>query len=166
LSRSLLFLALACGCSHAYKLSDMESRKLKSPYDTVDYFRAAVRAEDWDALYAMLSPKSQQWIDDEYGHGFLFKLGVGDLKYGTLDKDAAPEVKDMTVWELVHRARILKIEPDDDDPGRWWVQLVYDPLPGKPPLIDPKNTRFPLVNAPTPEQKRRFTVGLFEWLNR
>ena len=38
------------------------------------------------------------------------------------------------------------------------------PTCSQPPLIEPKRTRFPLVNTPTPGQKRRYTVGLIEWM--
>lgn len=164
MSRSLvlvLVLVLVAGCN-SFHLIDMESRRLKSPYDAIDYFRYAVRLEEWDEVVEATSPRTQQYIDEHYGRGAGFKLAVGGIKVVELFPKAPTAVAEMTVWQLVHRSRILKVDTDDARPGGFRVQLVYDPE-GKP-LIDPKKTNVPLINAPRPGEARRFTVGIYEWI--
>jgi len=133
----------------------MRSRNLASPYDTVDYFRTAVRYDDWDAIFKIVSPKTQDWVKREVGE-FAFKTFASGLKYKRVDPKAPPEVADLTLAELVHRSEILDVSWDPSLKG-FRVQLLYPPIP-------PGKTNFPLVNAPLPGQKTdRWTVGIFEW---
>jgi hypothetical protein len=158
--RSLvLLLALAAGCCSAQPLDVHATRaiNLRTPWNTVDVFRYAIRVGDWEAVYDMLSPETQKWVDEEVGR-FAFETFFGGLKYRRLDKDAPPEVADMEVAELVHRAEIIAVRADDVDEGLWWVQLYYKPIP-------PAKTRFPLVNTAKKGETPRWTVGLYEWLH-
>jgi hypothetical protein len=156
-------LSVAGCCRPSFRLEDAESRRLRTVYDSVDFFRYAVRLERWDVVYEMLSPRSQAWVDEQFGK-FAFDNFAAGLKYRRLDKDAPPELADLTISELIHRSQIVSIEPDERSPRSLaHVQLFYKTPSGK--LIPPDKTNFPLVNARRPaESYDRWTVGLLEWL--
>jgi hypothetical protein len=150
----VLALAFAGCCGPELKLEDMRSKNLSTPWNAVDYFRTAVRYGDWEAVYETLSPGSQAWIEQNVGR-FAFETFAANYKYGRLDKDAAPEVANLSLAELLHRSEILKLEELVHD-RTWRVQLYYDPIP-------PDKTDFVLVNAPRQGSRaRRWTVELFK----
>ena len=154
---SWLILGAAGCCSAPYKLEDMRSASLRTPYNTVDYFRAAVRLGDWEAVYGMLSPESKAYVDREVGR-WAFETFAAGLKYKRLDRKAPPEVAELTVAELIHRSEIVAIRPDDLRSDLWWIQLYYKPIP-------PDKTRFKLINVARSGEQSRWTVGLLESLN-
>ena len=41
----------------------MQAKRLTTPWDTLDYFRYALRMEDWDAVYTCLSAETRKFID-------------------------------------------------------------------------------------------------------
>lgn len=153
-------------CGPDKRLEDMRSAALETPYDTVDYFRYAVRLGDWEAVYDTLSPRTKEYVDDKFGR-FAFETFAGGLEYGEVDRNAPPEVKDLPIEDLLHRAQIVLIEPGDPerDPANprappkvrtYRVQLYYKPIP-------PAKTNFPLIKVGE-GKGARWTVGLYEWM--
>jgi hypothetical protein len=146
------------GCaSFEYPLDTMEARHLRTPQDAVEYFRTCIRYDDWEALFETLSPKTQKWIEEQYGR-FAFETFGDGLKYGKLDKDAPPELADKPIAELIHEATVLYIRPEK--PLKVMrVQLSH-------PLVkDREKTNFPLVNVNPPNAEwPRWTFGLLEWI--
>ncbi len=149
----IVLLAVAGCCGPEHRLEDMRSRELATPYDAVDFFRTAVRYGDWEAVYEALSPRTKEWVEKEIGR-FGFETFAGGLKYKRLDKNAPPEVADLTLEELIHRSQIVTIESEDR--RRWRVQLYYKPIP-------PAKTNFPLVKVGEGKTVR-WTIGLYEWM--
>jgi len=155
--------APGCVCGpDVMPLEEMHAKNLRTPQNTLDFVRTAVRYDDWDAIYECLSPASQAWVDAEVGR-FAFKSFFGGLKLKRLDKDAPPEYAELTVADLLHRSEILRVEADARAPrDLWWVQL-YLRIGARPMPMD--KTRFPLVRVPAAKagDPARFTVGLKEW---
>jgi hypothetical protein len=156
-------LALAAGCCTPPRpLEDMHARNLRTPLNTLDYFRTAIRYRDWDAAYATLSPRSQAYVDEKVGR-WVFATFAEDAKLEDLDDKAPREYRDLTLGDLVHRSEILRVDPDADRPDRVRVQL-YLSIGAAP--IPTEKTRIPLirVHPAKPGERARWTVGLIEWL--
>lgn len=152
-----LSLAVSGCCAPTYPLDTMRAKNLRTPWNTVDYFRYAVRLGDWDAVWEVLSPRSQEYFEEKIGR-FAFSTFAGGFNYRRLDKDAPPEVADLALAELIHRSEVTQIRADDVEPEKIWrVQLYYRPIP-------PSRTNFPLMNAAPPGDTARWTVGLAEWI--
>jgi hypothetical protein len=169
LAATALIGAAGC-CGPELRLADMHAKSLTSPYDTLDYFRAAIRFDDLDALWPTLSPHSQEEIAKLakvpiFVFEGLFASYIRDLRMRDLYEGTTPpaEYADLRVIDLIHRAQISSIERDRRRPGELvWVQL-YLRIGEKP--IPTSETLIPLIRVPggKPGVRARWTVGVIEW---
>lgn len=154
----VLFVAGCCGTE--FKVEDMQAKRLRSAFDTLDYFRYALRQSDWDAVYMCLSTETRKYIDDKF---------LGRTFYGTIlaKKEledfpglAAPEsLRHMKLVQLIHRAETLNIIEKSD--ARTLVTLYYESPEKKTDWI---MKAIPLLLEKDEKGSERWTVAVAEWL--
>ncbi len=127
----LVLLAGATGCCGTPCADDRlpQTRRLLTPYDTIDYFRYCVRNECWGEVWETLSASTQAQVR---GGKVVFQVFFDGVKLNEIPIPRYQSHKgDETLVELIHRAAIENVL--EVDPGReWTVALSYQP-PGRPP---------------------------------
>lgn len=152
-----LALGLAAACNRAtFRVADMQARFLDTPYDTIDYFRYAMREREWDAVYDTLSTKTQEWLEEKYLGRFGFRNFAESRELADFDLriKVPAELREMKLVELIHRASVLSVEISKDY-STATVYLRYGRL--SPQAV-------PLLNEKTKDGKDRWTVGIYEWV--
>ncbi len=171
-SSRLAALALAAGlaagvagcCGTPFEVEDMAARNLATPYNTLDYFRYALRREAWDAVYRTLSNETRAFIEEKWLGRALFGQVFARKELEDVDPHAPEAVRHMRIVELIHRAETINVvvEPVDPATGRprrglAIVYLFYEPYGRVEPFV--------LVEEAAPGGRgREWHVGIREWL--
>jgi hypothetical protein len=153
-----LTVAISAGCCGTdFPVATMEARRLATPYDTMDYFRYALRMEDWSAVYDCLSAETRAFIDEKWLGRALFGRVFAGKELEDVDPHAPDAVRHMKVVDLIHRAQTLNVEVEPRDAktgaprkGVAIVWLYYEPYGHAEPFV--------LV------EEDRWRVGIREWL--
>jgi hypothetical protein len=153
-----LALALASGCGPSFRVEDMAAKSLRTPYDTIDYFRYALRREDWGAVYHSLSAETRRYIDEHWLGRAFFGSVFARKELDDIDPHAPPTLAHMKVVELIHRAETLSIEEREKETI---VQLYYQ-SPENPSEFLAE--AIPILPERDADGKVRWRVGIAEWL--
>jgi hypothetical protein len=168
---SLAALPLAAGCcSTDYRLEDMAAKNLETAFNTLDYFRYAVRLEAWGAVYECLASEDKAYLREQYGLDptVIDLAAFGSVLSRRTVEDFSPHapaaVRELPLLQFIHRAETwnVLVEPPDPKTGRprkgiALVYLYYAPL-------DPE--AFVLVKEKGPAEKTVWRVSILEWLRR
>lgn len=162
-------IALSGCCSRNFKLEDMEAKNLFTPFDTLDYFRYALRTENWGAVYECLSKNDKDYLEEKHGlkPTFVDLMAFGRVLKRRTIEDFAPhapdEVREMPLVDLIHRAETWNVVVEPPDPktglarkGIAIAYLYYKPYGSVEPFV--------LVEEPDAGGKKRWRVDIQRWL--